>query len=47
MMTEGLWGLFEMVKCDTQVINHCRKVVEDPVELKNQMLKIYVEGILL
>lgn len=47
MMTEGLWGLFEMTTCNTKVINHCRQVVQNPKELKNQMLKIYVEGILL
>ncbi len=47
MLTEGLWGLFEIAACKTKILDHCHQVLSDPKELKNQMLRIYVEGILL
>lgn len=47
MMTEGLWGFFEMAACKTKVSDHCDDLHNDPIQLRNQVMKIYLEGILL
>ena len=47
LMTEGLFGFFEMAACKTQLSNHYEDLVSDPVQLRNQIIKIYLEGIIL
>lgn len=47
MMTEGLWGFFEMAACQTKISDHCEDLHKDPIKLREQIFKIYLEGILL
>lgn len=46
-MTEGLWGFYEMSQCKTKLFGHCESMHEKPTILRDQVLKIYLEGILL
>jgi AcrR family transcriptional regulator len=46
-MTEGLWGFFEMASCQTKLFEDCAELVHHPIKLRNQIIKIYLEGILL
>ena len=47
LMTEGIFGFFEVAACKTKLAEHYAGLVSDPEKLKNQIIKIYLEGILL
>ena len=45
-MTEGIWGLYELMECDTSLSRDCKKITQDPIQFKNQILSIYLTGVL-
>jgi len=45
-LTEGIWGFYEMVECDTRLSRDCKNLAEDSELLKNQLLSIYLSGVL-
>ena len=47
LMTEGIFGFFEVAACKTRLADHYVGLVSEPEKLKNQIVKIYLEGILL
>lgn len=47
MMNEGIFGFFEVAGCKTKLADRYAGLVNEPEELKNQIAKIYLEGILL
>ncbi len=46
-MSEGLWGFFEMLDCETELRQDCVELAQNHEELKNQIMKIYLTGVLL
>lgn len=46
-MTEGLFGFFEIAACKTKLFDQYSDIINDPIKLRNQIIKIYLEGILL
>ena len=47
LMTEGIFGFFEVAACKTSLADQYVGLVNDPENLKNQIVKIYLEGIIL
>lgn len=45
-ITEGIWGFFELMECETNFNKDCENLVQDPIQLKNQLLNIYLTGVL-
>ncbi len=46
LVTEAVWGFYEMVECQINLSNDCKELALNPVELKNQILNIYLRGVL-
>lgn len=46
IMTEGIWGFYEMMDCNTQLSRDCSELLRDPDKLKQQILNIYLTGVL-
>lgn len=46
MLSEGVWGFYEIMECKTNLSKDCDFYLKNPVELKNQILNIYVTGVL-
>jgi len=47
MMSEGIFGFFEVAACKTKLSDRYVGLVDEPENLRNQIIKIYLEGILL
>jgi AcrR family transcriptional regulator len=47
MMSEGIFGFFEVAACNTKLSDRYTGLVDEPENLRNQIIKIYLEGILL
>jgi AcrR family transcriptional regulator len=47
LISEGVFGLFQMKECPTPLSKECQNLVFDPTELKKQITDIYTEGVLL
>ena len=47
LMTEGIFGFFEVAVCKTKLAENYTGLVDEPENLRNQIVKIYLEGILL
>lgn len=47
LLTEGIWGFFEVSSCNLLKTEGFNKLIENPIQLRNQIIKIYIEGILL
>ncbi len=47
LMTEGIFGFFEVANCKTKLSDQYAGLVDDAKALRNQIFKIYLEGILL
>jgi AcrR family transcriptional regulator len=47
LMSEGIFGFFEVAGCKTKIADRSAGLVNEPENLKNQIVKIYLEGILL
>lgn len=47
LMTEGIFGFFEVSACKTKLSDNYVGLVSEPENLRNQIVKIYLEGILL
>ncbi len=47
LMTEGIFGFFEVAACKTKLADNYIGLVDEPENLRNQIVKIYLEGILL
>lgn len=45
-LTEGIWGFYEIMECDTSLSHDCKNLAQDPELLKNQLLNIYLMGVL-
>ncbi len=45
-MSEGIWGFFEMMDCRMRLSQDCEELAKDRNEVKNQMMKIYLTGVL-
>lgn len=45
-ITEAIWGFYELMECEINLSQDCKKMVQNPVELKNQILNIYLRGVL-
>ncbi|MBC7456913.1 MAG: TetR family transcriptional regulator [Bdellovibrionaceae bacterium] len=47
LMSEGIFGFFEVAACNTKLSEKYKGLVDEPENLRNQIVKIYLEGILL
>lgn len=47
LMSEGIFGFFEVAVCNTKLSDKYKGLVDEPENLRNQIIKIYLEGILL
>ncbi len=47
LMSEGIFGFFEVAACKTTLADQYAGLVNEPENLKNQIVNIYLEGILL
>ena len=47
LMTEGISGLFVINECKTKLGKDCEAVIQDPVMLRNQIMDIYLSGVLI
>lgn len=45
-VTEAIGGFFELMECDINLSHDCKSLAKDPNKLKNQLLNIYIRGIL-
>lgn len=45
-ITEGIWGFYELMECETNLGRDCKNLAQDPAQLKNQILNIYLTGVL-
>lgn len=45
-LSEGVWGFFEMRDCHTSLNKDCADLLKNNEEIKNQILKIYLTGVL-
>lgn len=45
-LSEGIWGFFEILDCDTSFKQDCADLKSNPIELKNQIIKIFLTGVL-
>lgn len=45
-LSEGIWGFFQMLECKTKLSNDCSDIANDHSKLKNQILQIYLTGVL-
>lgn len=46
MLTEGIWGFYEIMECQTKLNRDCEELMRDPQQLKKQLLDIYMTGVL-
>ena len=46
LMSEGIWGFFEIQSCPTPLASEFTAIASDPKKLKNQIAKIFIEGAL-
>ena len=46
LVTEAVWGFYEMMECQINLSNDCKDLALNPIELKNQILNIYLRGVL-
>lgn len=46
LITEAVWGFYEMMECQINLSSDCKDLAINPVELKNQILSIYLRGVL-
>jgi len=45
-LMEAICGIFNMKDCDLPLTRDCEKIVNDPVALRNQIISIYLTGVL-
>jgi AcrR family transcriptional regulator len=45
-LSEGIWGFFEILDCETELRKDCDELIKDHENLKNQIMKIYLTGVL-
>jgi AcrR family transcriptional regulator len=45
-LSEGVWGFFQMTECQMKLTPDCLKIKDNPSEFKDQILKIYLTGVL-
>ena len=45
-ISEGIWGFYEIMECNTKLSDDCADLRRDPEQLKNQLLDIYITGVL-
>lgn len=45
-ITEAIWGFYEIMECKTKLSDDCKNLAMDPSQLKNQILNIYLTGVL-
>ena len=45
-ITEAVWGFYELMECEINLSQDCKNLALNPVELKNQILNIYLRGVL-
>ena len=44
LMSEGIWGFFEMQSCPIPMAKEFSEFAKNPTKLKNQIAKIFIEG---
>lgn len=45
-LSEGVWGFFELIECQTSINKDCGDLLHDRAEIKKQILNIYLTGVL-
>lgn len=45
-LSEGIWGFFEVMECNTNLGHDIESLAKDQTELKNQIINIYLRGVL-
>lgn len=45
-ITEAIWGFYEIIECETKLSHDCKNLAQDPIQLKKQILNIYLTGVL-
>lgn len=46
VLMESICGLFNMMECDVPLSRDCEKIFKDPVALRQQIISIYLTGVL-
>jgi AcrR family transcriptional regulator len=46
LLTEGLWGFYEIIECGTSLRNDCNQFYNDNELFKKQILEIFLSGVL-
>jgi len=46
MISEGVFGFFEMMDCETQINKDCEEFIKDTNLLKKQVVEIFLTGAL-
>ncbi|MBY0555024.1 TetR family transcriptional regulator [bacterium] len=46
MMSESIWGFYEVMDCQILLSHDCDEVSKDPAKLKQQILDIFLTGVL-
>ena len=47
MLSEGVWGFYEIVDCSTSLRNDCDEFYKNSDLLKKQIIDIYLSGVLI
>lgn len=46
ILSEGVFGFYELMDCETQINKDCEEFVKDPILLKKQVVDIFLTGVL-
>lgn len=46
LISEGIWGFYELMQCDTPLSKDCGQLVQDKNALKKQVTEIFLKGVL-
>lgn len=47
LLSEGIWGFYELAECPTPLLKDCKDVYESKAKLSQQIALIFIEGVLL
>lgn len=47
LMSEGIWGFYEMQECPTPLLKDCGSLYKNETKLSQQIVQIFIQGVLL
>lgn len=45
-ISETIWGFYELMDCKTQLKDDCEVFIQDPIQLRNQIMNLFLTGVL-